>query len=90
MKIRLLVLHRKEAYPGQLAPEILSVVDELTLEDNPEWWEQEVAKQQADVGDDAAAWAQVEATLDVDALMAALYPTPSLGNLSVTAVPLEP
>ena len=86
MEIQLLVLHRKEDFEGQLRPEVLAVVDEVTLEENPPWWPEEIAKQKAAVGDDAAAWAIVRATLDDEALMAALYPSGDLGVLSVQPV----
>lgn len=74
MKIYLLVMHRREDYPGQHGPEVLAVVDQWTLDENPEWWDAEVARQKSLVGGDAAAWTVVTAVLDQDELMRALYP----------------
>lgn len=47
MRARLLVLHRKEMYPGENGPEIMAVADEYTLDQNSEWWESEVAGRRA-------------------------------------------
>lgn len=74
MRARLLVLHRKEIYPGEFGPEVMAVADEYTLDQNPEWWENEVARQRDLVADDAAAWAEVDIEISADALMRALYP----------------
>lgn len=74
MKVELLVCHRVESYPGEHAPEVLAVCDEWTLDENPQWWVDEIAKQKAAVGDDAAAFAVVTIELSADALMLALYP----------------
>lgn len=74
MRARLLVLHRKEMYPGENGPEIMAVADEYTLDQNSEWWESEVARQKSLVADDASAWAEVDIEISADALMRALYP----------------
>lgn len=71
---RLLILQRKCRYPGELAPEVLAVVDEMTLDENPEWWPTEVAKNKDAVGDDADAWAEVEIEMPLAEIRAALYP----------------
>lgn len=76
MMIFLLVLHRKETYPGEYRPEVVSVVDEVTLEENPAWWVDEIAKQKAVIGDDAERWTVITASMPDNALMAALYPRP--------------
>lgn len=81
MKVELLVMHREERYEGEYAPEVVAVCDEWTLEDNPKWWADEIAKQKSlhasaeDAGPGAArAWAVVTIELSVDSLMLALYP----------------
>jgi hypothetical protein len=74
VKVELLVLHRRERYQGEHAPEVVSVCDEVTLEENPSWWPSEVEKQKAAVGDDASAWAVVTIELPAEALLSALYP----------------
>ena len=73
--VRLLILQRKCRYPGEHAPEVLSVVDEWTLDENPSWWTAEVAKHKAAQGDDADAWAEVEVEMPLAEIQAALYPT---------------
>ncbi|MGL5816619.1 MAG: hypothetical protein ACRCYR_03580 [Phycicoccus sp.] len=74
MKINLLVMQRKGHPTGQYLPEVLAVVDEVTLDDNPDWWDSEKREQLHRVGDDVDAWAEV--TLDVAEtdLARALYP----------------
>ena len=86
MNVRLLVGHRKDSYPGEYAPEVVAVVDEFTIDDNPEWWSNEVAKQKALWGTDADAWAEIEVSLPREELMAALYPTNTVTPVSVKAV----
>ena len=44
MKIQLLCLHRNESYAGEYLPEVVSCVDEVTLDENPQWWVDEKAK----------------------------------------------
>ena len=85
LDVTLLVMHRNESYPGQFAPEVLAVVDELTLDVNPEWWTEEIAKQKASIGDDASAWAEVTVRLPVETLMSALYPTIAPLNANIVA-----
>lgn len=74
IRARLLVLQRKCWYPGEHAPEVLSVVDEWTLDENPEWWSSEVTKQKASIGDEADAWAEVDIHLPASVIERALYP----------------
>lgn len=74
MNVTLLVMHRKEQYPGQLLPEILAVCDETVFEENPAWWTAEVAKHRELIGNDAAAWAEVSIDIDEQTLLTALYP----------------
>lgn len=74
MNITVLVMQRKQAYDGQFLPEVLGVVDEVALEENPQWWVDEIAKQKASIGDDADAWAEVTFEVPTEALDAALYP----------------
>ena len=85
MRVTLLVLHRRESYPGQYSPEVMSVVDEVTLEENPDWGTEEVERQQNSVGGDASAWAQVSVELSTDQLMAALYPQPVVLDTTIVA-----
>lgn len=75
MQMILLVLHRKERYAGEFLPEVVACVDEVTLDENPEWWAAEKAKQRGKYDDPTvAAWAEVEIEVPTDAIMAALYP----------------
>lgn len=74
MQIWLLAVQRVEDYPGQLSPEILAVVDEGTMEENPHWWPQEVARHKAEIGDEAESWAILTAQIPDDALRSALRP----------------
>ena len=78
LTVRLLILQRKCRYPGELAPEVMAVVDEVTLDENPSWWPDEISRHKDSVGDDADAWAEVEVDIPVDAVIAALYPTPKV------------
>ena len=75
MKAHLLVLHRKERYVGEFAPEILAVCDEIAMDENSSWWTAEVQRQKDLIGDDASAYAEVVIDLPTEALMAALYPS---------------
>ena len=84
MKVELLVMHRRERYEGEYAPEVLAVCDEWTLEDNPGWWEREIVQQKALIGDDASAWAVVTIELSTDSLMLALYPKMPLTSGLIT------
>lgn len=83
MQIQLLVLQRKQSYPGELLPEVLAVVSEATLEENPDWWPQEIARNKEIIGEDAEAWAVVSAELSEEALAAALNPTPVQIDLDI-------
>lgn len=74
MLIRLLVLQRKEKYGGQLGPEVLAVVDETTMDDNPSWWPEEIERQKHAVGTDAESWAEIEVDLPDQAIKRALTP----------------
>lgn len=74
MRARILVMQRKGAYPGQYAPEVLAIVDEHTLEDNPTWWDEEKQRQHDLVGEDAQAFAEVDLVLNDAAIERALYP----------------
>lgn len=82
----MLVLQRKESYPGQLGPEVLAIVDEVTLDDNGSWWTDEIQRHKASVGDEADAWAVIEAVIPTKALMDALYPPRPTLQLTVTPV----
>lgn len=74
--IRLLVGHREEHYPGEYAPEVFAVVDEMTLDENPTYWVEKVAEEKAGSGEGITAWAEVEFDLNDEDLMRALYPKP--------------
>src|SRR5690606_2314849 len=79
LKIKLLVIQRVQPYPNAYLPEILSVVDEVTLDDNPEWWDEEVEKQLALVGeDDIDSWAILSAEIPIRQIEQALYPDDDL------------
>lgn len=82
MRVTLLALQRKVAYEGELGPEILACVDEITLEENPQWWPEEVARQKESIGDDAHAWAEITVEVPDDAIQKALCPNQK-------AVPVE-
>ena len=91
MKAHLLVLHRKESYPGEFGPEILAVCDEFTMDENPQWWTDEVARRTRQIGDEASAWAEVVIDLPIDAVMAALYPSTTVPAtiVAATSIPRE-
>lgn len=74
MRVTMLVLQRKVSYEGEMGPEILSCVDETTLEENPPWWPEEVARVKKSVGDEADAWAEITVEVPDDAIQKALYP----------------
>lgn len=75
MEIKLLVVQRKERYAGEHSPEILAVADENVLDDNPEWWDDEIKSQLEAIGEsDIDAWTVITATIPTEALHAALYP----------------
>ncbi|KQP62929.1 hypothetical protein [Nocardioides sp. Leaf285] len=75
MKIHLLVCHYQEAYPGEHAPSVMAAADEFLIEENPTYWHQEVAQQKAQIGDEAAAWAEIAVEVDTEAILDALHPT---------------
>lgn len=76
MKMTLLVLHRKERYEGEYLPEVISVVDEVTMDENPQWWDEELRKQKSihHDGSDISAWAEIEIEVPTEDVMKALYP----------------
>lgn len=74
MNINLLVLHRKESYPGEYAPEIVAVADEVQMDENPDWWHEEIDRQKKTIANDANAWAVVTIDVPTSQIMAALYP----------------
>lgn len=74
MRVTLLALQRKVAYEGEGGPEILACVDEVTLEENPGWWPEEIARQKESIGDDADAWAEITVAVPDEAISKALYP----------------
>lgn len=74
MKITMLAMHRKEQYSGEYAPEIMSIVDEVTMDENPQWWGEEIERQKALIGSEASAWAEIAVEVSTEAIMAALYP----------------
>lgn len=84
--IQLLVLHRTESYPGEYAPEVVDVVDEYSLDEYPEGWDERVAQHKRDVGNDASAWAIVSTEIETDDLMAALYPLNEIESTPVEKV----
>lgn len=89
MRAHLLVLHRKESYSGEFGPEILSVCDEFTMDENPQWWADEVARNKAEIGSEASAWAEVVIDLPTDAVIAALYPSPTVPATIVATSPVQ-
>lgn len=74
MRVTMLVLQRKVSYEGEMGPEILACADEVTLDENPDWWSEEVARQKASIGNDADAWAEITFEVSNDAIQKALYP----------------
>lgn len=44
IRAKILVLHRHESYEGEHLPELLVIADQTTLEENPEWFDDEVKK----------------------------------------------
>lgn len=42
MRVHILFGQRKERYAGEYAPEALVVADEFTMDENPEWMEEQV------------------------------------------------
>lgn len=52
-------------------------MDEVTQEENPDWWPNELAPVKAQYdGSDMSAWAQVTVEVSEDEIRKALYPTP--------------
>ena len=74
MKITVLFMQRRGGYPGEFAPEAMAVADEVTLDDNFDWWAEEVERQKKLVGKDAESWAEVDIEIDGAAVQAALNP----------------
>lgn len=74
MRVTLLALQRKNFYDGEHAPEIVASVDEATLDENPDWWPEEIARQKKSIGDDADAWAEITVEVPDGAIQKALYP----------------
>jgi hypothetical protein len=74
MQIKILLLQRKESYPGQFAPEAVAVVDEVSYHENLGDWEAEVRHQKELVGTDADAWGELTVVFPDDVIIAALYP----------------
>jgi hypothetical protein len=75
MKVHLLIAHHNESYPGQHAPNVMIACDEYTMDDNPTWWTENVAKEKTSIGEANATFAEIVITIDDDAMLDALYPT---------------
>ena len=74
MYIKLLVIQRKGHPTTHYLPEVLAVADEVTLEENPDWWETEKAKQIELLEGDYDAVAEVVVHLNENKIYAALFP----------------
>jgi hypothetical protein len=75
MKVNLLIMHYKEKYDGQYMPNVVLACDEFIMDENPSWWSENVAKEKAKVGNEAAAWAEIVVEVDSEAMLDALYPS---------------
>lgn len=75
MQITMLVMHRKENYPGEYGPEIAAAMDEFVMDEAPNAWAEEVATCKSALADEAKAWAEVVIEVSKEALMSALYPS---------------
>lgn len=82
MRIELLILQRKESYPGELRPEIVSLVDEVTQDENPDWWPEEIEKQKRSMEDEAERWVIVSTEIPDAEIARALYPEVTLSKLT--------
>jgi hypothetical protein len=54
-----LFAQRKETYKGQYGPELLVAVDEFTNDENPSWFDRQVAHELSEMGDDCAGHAEM-------------------------------
>ena len=83
MHVTLLALQRKVRYEGEMGPEILACADEITMDENPAWWQEEVARQKESIGDEAGAWAEITVEVPDDAIQKALYPNQAVVPVKV-------
>lgn len=54
-----------------------------TLDENPQWWPEEIARQKDSIGDDAHAWAEITVEVPDDAIQKALYPNQEVVSVKV-------
>lgn len=89
MKLTVLFIQRKEQYPGQRLPEALAIVDEGTMEENPEWWPKEVQRQLKDVGynidgtSDIVGFTEVSFSVSEERIRDLIYRPPHILALNV-------
>lgn len=90
MRATLLVLHRHERYEGEFLPEILTVVDEVTQDENPEWWPAEVKRIQEQFDDSTvSAWAEITIEIETRSMLDALYPPTASIPVSIISAPSD-
>lgn len=84
MRIRMLAVQYKQAYPGELAPNILAVTDEYLDDTNPTYFDDAVAKELEKIGEDVEAHAILELDVPTDQITAALNPVHRVDATVVT------
>lgn len=83
MEIFVLVGHRKEAYEGQYAPEVLAAIDDVGNDDNPDYLRDEHQKQLA--SKDFSGLAIMTLRVPEQAVWQALYPHRTAVDAEVVA-----
>lgn len=74
MKVRMLFVQYKEAYPGEYGPAVLASVDEFTDSDNPAYFTEECKKQLASVEGGIESHAVITVDVSDDAIERILRP----------------
>lgn len=74
MRIRMLAVQYKQAYPGELGPNIVAVTDEYIDDANPDYFPAEVEKTLKQFGGDIESHAIVEFEVPVEQIDEALNP----------------
>ncbi len=78
MDIHVLFGQRKEDYPDQYAPEVLTAWDECSIDDNPSGWEDEVESLKKQHAECMAAMRVIVLKVDGDDIRKALLEPPTL------------
>ena len=78
MKVHILFVLRKESYPEEHAPEARIVWDEFSVDENPEGFEEAIAKDLKELGSDIQAHRVIPVRVGQDEVRRLLLTTPTV------------